>query len=122
VQKVRTDPDFAQCHVDRSREHAVRGRGRVDCIARLGNRCAPWESAHHISRYFPSLQLPVFALSTFSSFSAFGNYLSKKKALIRLLPRQQSNDATAFQFDRLSFSAFSSDSSTSQLLNATTNS
>src|SRR5437868_14598827 len=39
------------CHVERSREHAVRGRRRVDCIARLGNGCAPWESAHHISDY-----------------------------------------------------------------------
>jgi hypothetical protein len=148
VQKVRTDPGFAQCHVDRSREHAVRGRGRGDCIARLGNGCAPWESAHHISRYFPSLQFPVFALSTFSSVSAFRNYLTKKRAVIRLLPQQQSNDATAFQFERFSFSfaqlqlrsplpswlcracrsshslhsVFSLDSPTSQLLNASTNS
>ena len=61
-----------------------------------------------ISRYFPSLQFPVFALSTFSSVSAFRNSLSKKRALIRLLPRQQSNDATAFQFERFSFHSLSS--------------
>src|SRR5438046_10696497 len=61
-----------------------------------------------ISRYFPSLQFPVFALSTFSSVSAFRNSLSKKRALIRPLPRQQSNDATAFQFQRFSFHSLSS--------------
>jgi len=37
----------------------VRGRRRVDCIARLGNGCAPWESAHHISRYFHFLSLQL---------------------------------------------------------------
>src|SRR6266516_6767179 len=61
-----------------------------------------------ISRYFPSLQFPVFALSTFSSVSAFRNSLGKQRALIRLLPRQQSNDATAFQFERFSFHSLSS--------------
>jgi hypothetical protein len=102
-QKVRIDPDFAMSCRPQPRTRCAGTRaGGLHC--RLGNGCAPWESAHHISRYFPSLQFPVFALLTFSSVSAFRNSLSKKTSTGPLLPRQQSNDATAFQFQRFSFS------------------
>jgi len=42
------------CHFDRSGEYAVRGRRRMDCIARFGNGRASRESASQISHFFPS--------------------------------------------------------------------
>ena len=42
------------CHFDRSGEYAVRGRWRMDCIARFGNGRASRESASQISHFFPS--------------------------------------------------------------------
>ena len=42
------------CHFDRSGEYAVRGRRRMDGIARFGNGRASRESASQISHFFPS--------------------------------------------------------------------
>jgi len=94
----------------------------VDCIA-------IWETGARLGKARIT-SLDIFRLSSFrfslsqllAASQLFEIILSKKRALIHLLPRQQSNDATAFQFDRFSFSAFSSDSLSSQLLNASTNS
>ena len=44
--------DIPSCHFDRSGEYGVRGRRRMDCIARLGNGRASRESASQISYHF----------------------------------------------------------------------
>ena len=41
--------DIPSCHFNRSGEYGVRGRRRMDCIARLGNGRASRESASQIS-------------------------------------------------------------------------